>query len=166
MRRGYDRSAYLQLVETIHKTIPQVTLSSDFIVGFCGESAEEHKDSLDLIKEVPFDMAFMFSYSMREKTHAHRTLEDSVPEQVKSERLREMQDLFYSLQVKRTQEKYLGSLVSVLVEGPSKKNPNQWMGMSENNRPVVFEASGDPSGTIVSLRVIGSKGGTLIGQIE
>jgi tRNA-2-methylthio-N6-dimethylallyladenosine synthase len=106
----------------------------------------------------------MFAYSMREKTHAHRTLEDSVPEEVKSERLREMQNLFYQLQVKRTQERYLGSLVSVLVEGPSKKNPNQWQGMSENNRPVVFEATSDPSGTIVKLRVVATKGSTLIGQ--
>ncbi len=72
MRRGYTREAYLKVIERIKSTIPNCALSSDFISGFCGETEEDHKETLSLLREVKYDQAFMFAYSMREKTHAHR----------------------------------------------------------------------------------------------
>ncbi|GFY80330.1 methylthiotransferase [Actinidia rufa] len=94
MRRGYTREAYLDLVQKIRRIIPDVGLSSDFICGFCGETEEEHKDTLSLVKAVGYDMAYMFAYSMREKTHAHRNYIDDVPDAVKQRRLTELIDAF------------------------------------------------------------------------
>ncbi|CAO2142207.1 unnamed protein product [Urochloa humidicola] len=94
MRRGYTREAYLELVHKIRSVIPDVALSSDFITGFCGETEDEHADTLTLVRAVGYDMAYMLAYSMREKTHAHRNYEDDVPEDVKQRRLTELINTF------------------------------------------------------------------------
>ena len=83
MRRNHTREAYLDLIEHIRHKIPGVALSSDFICGFCDETEEEFADTISLIEKVKYDMAFLFAYSMREKTHAHRRMKDNVPENVK-----------------------------------------------------------------------------------
>ena len=90
MRRGYDRASYLKLIERVRELLPEATLSSDFISGFCGESEQDHRDTLELMEAVRFDKAFMFAYSMREKTNAHRQLQDDVPEPTKQRRLAEV----------------------------------------------------------------------------
>ena len=82
MRRGYTRETYTSLIERARQVIPHVKISSDFISGFCGETEEDHQLTLSLLKEVEFDTAFMFAYSMREKTHAHRKLNDDVDHEV------------------------------------------------------------------------------------
>ncbi|KAJ0649163.1 putative tRNA-2-methylthio-N(6)-dimethylallyladenosine synthase [Helianthus annuus] len=94
MRRGYTREAYLELVSKIRSIIPDVGLTSDFICGFCEETEEEHQDTLSLVRAVGYDMAYMFAYSMREKTHAHRNYTDNVPEEVKQRRLTELIEAF------------------------------------------------------------------------
>jgi tRNA A37 methylthiotransferase MiaB len=94
MRRNHTREAYLELITRIRTIIPDVALSSDFICGFCDETEEEFQDTLSLLEEVKYDMAFLFAYSMREKTHAHRRMQDNVPEDVKKRRLIEMIDTF------------------------------------------------------------------------
>lgn len=94
MRRNYSREAYLDLVNHARSKIKGLALSSDFICGFCDETEEEFIDTLTLIEKVQYDMAFLFAYSMREKTHAHRKMKDNVPEDVKKERLIRMIDLF------------------------------------------------------------------------
>jgi tRNA A37 methylthiotransferase MiaB len=94
MRRNHTREAYLDLITHIRTTIPDVALSSDFICGFCDETEEEFQDTLTLLEKVQYDMAFLFAYSMREKTHAHRRMQDNVPEDVKKRRLIEMIDTF------------------------------------------------------------------------
>ncbi len=94
MRRNYSREAYLGLVEHARSKIANVALSSDFICGFCDETEQEFEDTISLIEEVKFDMGFMFAYSMREKTHAHRRMQDNVPEDVKKERLIRMIEVF------------------------------------------------------------------------
>ena len=83
MRRNHTRESYLQLVDRIRHLIPSVALSSDFIAGFCEETEEEFADTLSLIETVRYDMAYLFAYSMRERTHAHRRMKDSVPEDIK-----------------------------------------------------------------------------------
>lgn len=87
MRRNHTREAYLELVSNIRQRLPGVALSTDLICGFCDESDDEFLDTLSLLRTVKYDMAYLFAYSMREKTHAHRRMEDNVPQEVKSERL-------------------------------------------------------------------------------
>jgi tRNA A37 methylthiotransferase MiaB len=99
MRRNHTREAYLDLIDHIRAKVPGVALSSDFICGFCDETDEEFADTLSLIEKVEYDMAFLFAYSMREKTHAHRRMQDNVPENVKKERLTVMIDTFKKRQL-------------------------------------------------------------------
>ena len=99
MRRNYTREAYLDLIDHVRAKIPGVALSSDFICGFCDETEEEYNDTLTLIEKVRYDMAYLFAYSMREKTHAHRTMKDNVPESVKKERLSKMIEVFKKKQL-------------------------------------------------------------------
>jgi tRNA A37 methylthiotransferase MiaB len=94
MRRNHTRESYLELIDNIRAKIPGVSLSSDFIVGFCGETDEQYEDTITLIETVKYDLAFLFAYSMREKTHAHRRMEDDVPQDVKQARLVRMIDTF------------------------------------------------------------------------
>lgn len=83
MRRNHTREAYINLIEHMRRKIPGVALSSDFICGFCDETEQEFQDTLSMLEIVKYDLAFLFAYSMREKTHAHRRMIDSVPEDVK-----------------------------------------------------------------------------------
>lgn len=87
MRRNHTREAYINLIERMREKIPGVALSSDFICGFCGETDEEFADTMSLLEIVRYDLAFLFAYSMRERTHAHRRMQDDVPEDVKQARL-------------------------------------------------------------------------------
>jgi MiaB/RimO family radical SAM methylthiotransferase len=141
MRRGYTREAYLQLLDDVKSTIPDVAISSDFIVGFCGETPEEHQDTLTLMEQVQYEQAFMFAYSMRGKTHAHRKMQDDVPEEVKQARLQQVIDTFRTQVQRRNDEVEVGRLRLVLVEGPAKRstpeNPT-WSGRTDQNKRIVF----------------------------
>jgi MiaB/RimO family radical SAM methylthiotransferase len=137
MRRGYTREAYLDLVRHVRATVPGVALSSDFIAGFCGETEEEHAETLSLIREVGYDHAFMFAYSQREKTHAHRTYADDVPEDVKGRRLRQVIDTFQEVARTRTALE-VGKTHLVLVEGRSRKSERDLSGRTDGNRTVNF----------------------------
>ena len=99
MRRNHTREVYLDLIERIRTKIPGVALSSDFICGFCDETEQEYEDTLSLLETVKYDMAFLFAYSMREKTHAHRKMQDNVPEPVKKQRLTQMIETFKRNQI-------------------------------------------------------------------
>ena len=90
MRRGYTKEAFIDLAERARQIIPGVSLSTDIITGFCGETDEEHQETLEVTRRVQFEAAFMFHYSMRAKTHADRNYEDDVPEDVKLSRLQEV----------------------------------------------------------------------------
>jgi MiaB/RimO family radical SAM methylthiotransferase len=141
MRRGYTREAYLELIDTVVSKIPDVAITSDFIAGFCGESEEEHLDTLALMERVQYDQAFMFAYSMRGKTHAHRQFQDDVPEQVKSRRLQEIIDVFRTNVQQRNENREVGRLRLVLMEGESKKSKPEavtWHGRTDQNKRVVF----------------------------
>lgn len=138
MRRGYTREAYLELVSKIRSIVPDMGISSDFICGFCGETEEEHKDTLTLMKAVGYDMAYMFAYSMREKTHAHRNYVDDVPEDVKQRRLTELIEAFRE-STGQCFDSQLGSVQLVLVEGPNKRAPNtELIGKSDRGHRVCF----------------------------
>ncbi|XP_058084676.1 CDK5RAP1-like protein [Magnolia sinica] len=140
MRRGYTREAYLDLVKKIRDVIPDVGISSDFICGFCGETEEEHADTLSLIKAVGYDMAYMFAYSMREKTHAHRNYVDDVPDKIKQRRLTELIDTFRET-TGQCYDSQIGTVQLILVEGPNKRAPEtELIGKSDRGHRVIFKS--------------------------
>jgi len=138
MKRGYTRDAYDALVEHIRSTLPGVALSTDMIAGFCEESQSEHEESVDLLKKVQYDSAFLFAYSRREKTHAARKYIDNVPQEVKIHRLTELIDTYRDGVYAKSQEE-IGRRHLVLVEGKSRKNENQLTGRTDTFKRVVFQ---------------------------
>lgn len=138
MRRGYTREAYLDLVKKIRGIIPDMGISSDFICGFCGETEDDHNDTLSLIKGVGYDMAYMFAYSMREKTHAHRNYVDDVPDGIKQRRLAELIEAFRE-STGQFYDSKIGTVQLVLVEGPNKRAPDtELIGKSDRGHRVSF----------------------------
>lgn len=136
MRRGYSREAYLELVQHIRQFLPNVGLSSDFICGFCGETEEEFQDTVSLIQQVQYNVAYLFAYSMREKTTAHRRYKDDVPINVKNERLQRMVQVFRegATQLHRKME---GQEQLILIEGKSKRSDAHWFGRNDANIKVI-----------------------------
>lgn len=135
MRRGYTREAYLNLAELARAVIPGVAISSDFIAGFCGETDEDHADTLSLLEIVKYEQAFLFAYSLRERTHAAYHLKDDVPYEVKNARLQELIRVFRAGSKERC-EALVGSIQCVLVEGPGKRNSPaapEWTGRTDSN---------------------------------
>jgi MiaB/RimO family radical SAM methylthiotransferase len=145
MRRGYSREAYLTLIDRVRELLPRATLSSDFISGFCGETEEDHEQTLSLMRQVRYDKAYMFAYSMREKTNAHRKLQDDVPEQVKQRRLREVIDTF-NAGARVSNDEEVGREHLVLIDGLSKKSTKEWIGRTDTNKKVVFARTPIPAG--------------------
>ena len=123
MRRNHTREAYLELIDRMREKIPGVALSSDFICGFCDETDSEFEDTMTLIEKVRYDLAFLFAYSMRERTHAHRRMQDNVPADVKQERLVRMINTFKRIQLE-VQMKEIGKQHLVLVDSKGKKGEN------------------------------------------
>lgn len=148
MRRGYTREAYLELVENIRKIIPGVSLSSDFIVGFCGETEEDHQQTLSLLRQVGYNVGFLFGYSMRKKTHAYHRLHDDVPAEAKQRRLEELISVFRE-EATKLNASLIGSQQLVLVEGESKRSPEDLCGRNDGNVKVIFpkkDLPSDPTG--------------------
>ncbi|XP_015524783.1 CDK5RAP1-like protein isoform X1 [Neodiprion lecontei] len=146
MRRGYTREAYISLVEHIREIIPDISLSSDFICGFCGETEEEFADTISLMQMVKYNMAYLFAYSMREKTTAHRRHEDNVDPKVKQDRLRRMITI-YRTEVQKLNEAMIGRQYLVLVEKKSRKSEFNMQGRTSGNIKVIF-----PRGSIQDNR--------------
>ncbi|XP_035219564.1 CDK5RAP1-like protein [Stegodyphus dumicola] len=137
MRRGYTREAYLELVDHIREIIPNVAFTSDFICGFCGETEEAHQDTLSLVERVKYEFAYVFPYSMREKTQAFHRLRDDVPEDVKKCRADEVYNLFRACALELHQ-KEIGNYHLVQVLGPSKRSNLDWSGRNDWNTKVIF----------------------------
>ncbi|KAA8494319.1 CDK5 regulatory subunit-associated protein 1 [Porphyridium purpureum] len=163
MRRGYTREAYDDLLARARALIPGLFVSTDLIAGFCGETDEEHQQTVDLVQRSSFDKAFMFHYSLREKTHAHRHYQDDVPSDVKLARLNEIIRSFQvSLDAKLQQ--YIGTEHTLLVHGRSEKDPALLHGLTDGGRLVVFPQPGHvQAGQYVRVRVTGRKG-SLVGE--
>jgi MiaB/RimO family radical SAM methylthiotransferase len=146
MRRGYSKEAFIELADRLREIIPNVSISTDIIAGFCGESEEEHQDTIDVMKRVNFDQAFMFAYSLREKTHADRShaMNDDVPEPVKLRRLQEIIDVHRNSLFMKNRLEELGQLRLVLVEGYSTKSTENdpfLTGRTDGNKRVVFKGN-------------------------
>jgi tRNA A37 methylthiotransferase MiaB len=139
MRRGYTREAYIQLVDNVRRIFGnRIALSSDFIAGFCGETEEEHQDTLSLMRYVKYNFCFMFPYSMREKTKAYHRLKDDVPSDVKARRHTEVTNTFREIASELNASK-IGQIHLVLIEGESKRSSEQLAGRNDNNTTVILD---------------------------
>ena len=146
MNRKYDREWYLDRIRAIRKAMPDCGISTDIIAGFCGESEEDHKQTLSLMEEVGYDFAFMFKYSERPGTFASRHYPDDIPEEVKLRRLNEIINLQQSLS-HESNKRDVGKRFEVLVEGESKKNKAQYFGRNSQNKVIVFDNPALPDGS-------------------
>ncbi len=161
MRRKYDREWYLERVRKIRSVIPDCGITTDVIAGFCGETEQDHKDTLTLMEEVVFDSAFMFAYSERPGTLASRRYPDDIPYELKTQRLNEIIELQGRMSLK-SNEKEVGKVLKVLVEGPSKKNPDELCGRASSNKMCVFPSCGEKAGDYCEVQVASVTQATLI----
>ena len=161
MRRKYNREWYLERVAKIRSVIPDCGLTTDVIAGFCGETEEDHKDTLTLMEQVVFDSAFMFGYSERPGTLASKKYPDDIPYETKTARLNEIIALQGRMSLK-SNEKEVGKTLKVLVEGPSKKNPDELCGRASSNKMCVFPSRGEKAGDYCHVQVVSVTSATLI----
>ncbi|MDR2836122.1 MAG: tRNA (N6-isopentenyl adenosine(37)-C2)-methylthiotransferase MiaB [Bacteroidales bacterium] len=164
MNRKYTHELYLERIEKIKTIIPNCGLSTDMFCGFSNESEQDFLESLNLLKTVEFDSAFLFKYSVREGTYAAKNFIDDVPEELKMERLNEMIKLQTSISLKKNTEK-IGENFDVLVEGFSKRSENDMFGRTEHNNVVVFPKNNCKIGTIVKTKIIEATSATLLGKV-
>ena len=165
MNRGYTKEEFITLAKKIKEKIPDIGLTTDIIVGFPGETDEDFQDTMDVVNEVGFENAFMFMYSKRSGTPA-ATMAEQVTEQIKSERLQQLMRL-QNYKAKEESQKYLGKTVKVLVEGPSRKNPEMLTGRTSTHKIVLFKSSRtDLKGKFVNTKIYEAKTWTLYGELE
>ncbi len=164
MNRKYSREDYLNRIASIKKYLPDCAISTDLIAGFCDETEEEHQATLSLMKEVGFDFAYMFKYSMREGTAAHKHMQDNIPEEIKIKRLEEIIALQQELS-HISNKKDVGKSMEVLVEGPSKRDKNQYFGRNSQNKVVIFDKGNCQKGDFVMVRITACTAATLLGEL-
>ena len=164
MRRTYTIEQYRDIVYKLRERVPQIALSTDVIVGFCGETEEDFRQTYKLMKEVRFDTAFMFKYSDREGTLASKMLSDDVPESEKARRLNEIIDLQEGISADINTAS-IGTTVPVLIEGNSRRNDEEYHGKSDTFKTTVFPKENANIGDIVNVTIHSTTAHTLIGEI-
>ena len=162
MGRRYTKEEYLNLYKKLKEQIPNISITTDIIVGFPGETNKQFEDTLSLVEECKFDLAYTFIYSPREGTPAAK-MEDNVPLSDKEQRLYRLNELVNKY-ANEANQKYLGQVVKVLVEGPSKKNPDVLSGYTEHNKLINFKGDASMVGQIVDVRVTEAKTWALTGE--
>jgi len=163
MNRTYTIQEYLRLVEKIREMIPGVSLSTDIIAGFPGETEADHEQTLDVVHRVGFDGAFMFKYSPRENTKAW-DMGDDVPEDVKVRRLNDIINHQQAISLRRNQA-LVGTTVEILVERESAKSDDEWMGRTDTNKITVFPKENALIGEIVKIKIHNCNSATLFGTL-
>ena len=161
MRRKYDREWYLERVDKIRSVMPDCGITTDVIAGFSGETEQDHQDTLSLMEKVVFDSAFMFAYSERPGTLASKKYQDDIPYEVKTARLNEIIALQGRMSLK-SNEKEIGKVMKVLVEGPSKRNPEELCGRAGSNKMCVFPSRGEKPGDYCEVEVVSVTSATLL----
>jgi tRNA-2-methylthio-N6-dimethylallyladenosine synthase len=164
MNRTYTKKEFIALAKEMRRQIPELALTTDVIVGFPGETEEEFQDTLDVMREVAFDAAFMFKYSERQHTIASRKYPDDVSEEEKTSRITRLVDLQRTISLKQN-TKHIGQVHEVMVEGRGKK-PGQLLGRNDGNKIVVFPDNGATNGDLVNVRINEVTANTLIGTVE
>ncbi|MFH0759551.1 MAG: tRNA (N6-isopentenyl adenosine(37)-C2)-methylthiotransferase MiaB [Bacteroidota bacterium] len=163
MKRKYTREHYMDRIEAIRKYLPGASISTDIIAGFCGETEEDHLQTLSLMEWAGYDFSYMFKYSERPGTFAARSYKDDVPEEVKTRRLNEIIDLQTKLSLD-SKEQDIGRVFEVLVEGTSKKSEEKLYGRSSQNKVVVFPRGNLKPGDYTHVKITACTSATLIGE--
>ena len=162
MNRKYTREWYLDRIAAIRKIVPNASIGTDVFCGFHDETIEDHQQTLSLMREVGFDMAFMFKYSERPGTYAHKHLPDLISEEEKVRRLNEIIELQTQLSLE-SNEREIGKVVDVLVEGYSKRSNQDMYGRTSQYKTVVFPKGNTRIGEIVQVRILEASSATLKG---
>ena len=162
MKRKYTREHYMERISAMQKHLPGVSISTDIIAGFCGETEEEHQQTLSLMEWVGYDFAYMFKYSERPDTFAANKYKDDIPDKVKSRRLQEIIQLQNRLSLE-SKELDVGQTYEVLVEGTSKKSKEHLFGRTSQNKVVVFPKGTFKQGDYVDVTINSCTSATLIG---
>ena len=152
MNRKYSKEQYLELVVKIKREIPDVAFSTDIIVGFPGETEDDFEDTLDVVRQVEYEQVYMFIYSRRVGTPGDR-MENQIPEEIKHERFNKLKELVEN-QMQKNNDKYLGTVQEILVEGTSKTNNKLYTGRTDTNKVVVFEGNEKMVGNIIKCEII------------
>lgn len=163
MNRKYTREWYLDRIAAIRRYMPDCAITTDLIAGFCGETEEDHLQTLSLMREVGYESAYMFKYSERPNTFSARHFADDVPDEVKGRRLNEIIALQNELSVE-SNRRDVGKEFTILVEGESKRSPEQLCGRTSQNKMVVFDRGDHKAGDYVRVRITGSSSATLFGE--
>ena len=163
MNRRYTKEDYLRLVERLRTAVPDITISTDIIVGFPGETEEDFLETLDLAEQVRYDSAFTFLYSIRKGTPAEK-FEDQIPEDIKHERFNRLVDTINRISAEKNSE-YVGTVQQVLVEGTSKNDIMTYSGRTDGFKLVNFKASEDLTGKTVPVRITESNTFSLVGEL-
>ena len=164
MNRKYTREWYLDRIEAIRNIVPDCGISTDIIAGFCGETEEDHQQTLSLMRHCSYDAAFMFKYSERPGTFASRHMKDDIEDSEKVRRLNEIIALQQECSANNNRN-CIGHTYEVLIEGVSKRSREQFFGRTEQNRTAVFDRKHYKIGDFVKVRINGSTAATLLGEI-
>lgn len=162
MNRGYTKEEYLDLVKKLKERIPEVSLTTDIIVGFPGETEEDFLDTMDVVEKSEYENAYMFAYSKRKGTPA-ATMENQVEESAKDDRLQRLMRLQGSI-TKKLSEEYMGKTVEILVEGTTRKNENFYTGRTDTNKVAIFEGNEDIVGQFIKLKINKIRTWTIYGE--
>jgi tRNA-2-methylthio-N6-dimethylallyladenosine synthase len=163
MRRGYTRDEYLARIERLRNRCPNVALSTDIIVGFPDETDAEFADTLEMLKQVGYDEIYSFVYSPRPQTVSAKIYDDNVNDEIKKDRLKEVQNLQREISLKKNRER-IGKLEEILVDGKSRLN-GQMMGRTRSNRIVNLTGEETLVGCLLSVRIVGATANSLLGEI-
>lgn len=163
MNRKYTREDYIELVKKLREAVPDITVTTDIIVGFPGETEEDFRETLELAEQVRYDSAFTFLYSIRKGTPAEN-FEDQIPEEIKHERFNRLVDTINRISAQKNSE-YVGTVQNVLVEGTSKNDIMTYSGRTDGFKLVNFKASEDLTGKIVPVRITESNTFSLVGEL-
>ena len=164
MNRKYTKEQYLNLVSKMKKTIPNLTLSTDIIVGFAGETEQDFEDTLDVVKQVGFEQVYMFIYSIREGTPGAK-MDNQIPEEIKHKRFDRLKALVES-QIEENNKKYVGTIQKVLIEGTSKNNEDMLTGRTDSNKVVIIEEKEDLTGKLLDVEIISEHMWYLKGKVN
>lgn len=164
MNRRYDIKWYLERMYAIKAAIPDCSITTDIIAGFCGESEDDHQQTLAVMQEVGYSTSFMYKYSDRPGTRAHRSMEDDVPDEVKTRRVNDIIQLQNRLSLE-DYTKDIGKTFEVLIEGTSKRNKDESFGRTSQNKAVVFPSQGHKHGDFVYVKIQECSSATLKGVL-
>jgi tRNA-2-methylthio-N6-dimethylallyladenosine synthase len=164
MNRNYDADGYIRLVVRLRDRIPDLVLTTDIILGFPTETREEYEETVNMVEKIGFDSAFIFNYSERKGTVAARRWKDDVPPKEKKYRITRLNEIQREISLEKNR-RHIGQVSEILVEGPSKRDPDEWYGRTDGHKMVVFPRTGQKAGDYIPVKITGAIANTLKGDI-